>query len=74
MKLADLNQQDELKRKLYECAAITATTDTFNPIGIITLVGSILGCGLVVDNRIKDKVIANRPLIATRINTDIDRG
>ena len=62
MKKAQLDRQDELKRKLYEFAAITATSGTFNPMGIITLVGSILGVGVVVDNRIKDKVIANRPL------------
>jgi len=58
----DLDKQDEIKRKLFEFAALTATTGTFNPTGIITLVGTLVGLGLGVDNRIKDKVIKNRPL------------
>ncbi len=58
----DLDKQDELKRKLFEFAALTATTGTFNPIGIVTLAGTLMSLGLGVDNRIKDKVIKNRPL------------
>lgn len=58
----DLFRQDEVKRKLFEFAAMTYEAGTFNPAGVITLVGSLLGVGLVVDNRIKDKVIKNRPL------------
>lgn len=57
-----LDRQDEMKRKLFEFAALTAQTGTFNPIGLITLAGTILGMGLGIDNRIKDKVIKNRPL------------
>ena len=57
-----LDRQDEIKSKLYEFAAITAQSNTFNPTGVITLVGSILAMGLGVDNRIKDKIIKNRPL------------
>lgn len=74
MKKAQLDQQDDLKRKLYEFAAITATSGTFNPMGIITLVGSILGVGVVVDNRIKDKVIANRPLPISKDNKTTKKG
>lgn len=58
----DLLRQDEVKTKLFEFAAMTYKAGTFNPAGVITLVGSLLGVGLVVDNRIKDKVIKNRPL------------
>ena len=62
IKRTELARQDEIKKKLFEFAAITATSGTVNPAGIITLVGSLLGIGAVVDNRIKDKVIKNRPL------------
>jgi len=58
----DLDKQDTIKRKLFEFAALTAQTGTFNPTGIITLAGTLLGLGLGVDNRIKDKIIKNRPL------------
>jgi len=69
-----LDRQEALKEKLYEFASLSAANNTFNPTGLITLVGTLLGLGACIDNRIKDKVIKNRPLIATRINTDIDRG
>ncbi len=57
-----LDRQDEIKRKLFEFAALTAQSGAFNPIGLVTLAGTILGMGLGVDNRIKDKVIKNRPI------------
>lgn len=62
LRFDELDRQDEIRAKLFEFASIAATTGTFNPVGIITLAGSILGFGAVVDNRIKDKVIKNRPL------------
>ena len=62
LQFASLDRQDELKNKLYNFAAITAEANTFNPTGLITLVGTLLGGGLLIDNRIKDKVIKNRPL------------
>ena len=74
LQFLSLDRQDEIKRKLYEFAAITSTSKTFNPIGLITLVGTILGFGAGIDNRIKDKVIKNRPLTNTVLQTDIDRG
>ena len=57
-----LDRQDEIKRKLFEFAALTAQSGSFNPIGLVTLAGTILGMGLGIDNRIKDKVIKNRPI------------
>lgn len=57
-----LDREDEIRRKLFEFAALTGQTGTVNPAGVLTLVGSILGFGVLVDNRIKDKVIKNRPL------------
>jgi len=65
LQFASLDRQDEIKRKLFEFASITSASNTFNPTGLVTLAGSILAMGLGVDNRIKDKVIKNRPLPAT---------
>jgi len=62
LQFVSLDRQDEIKSKLYDFAAITSQSATFNPTGVITLAGSILAMGLGVDNRIKDKVIKNRPL------------
>jgi len=62
LQFAELDRQDIIKRKLFEFASLTATQGTFNPTGIITLAGTLLGLGFGVDNRIKDKVIKNRPL------------
>jgi hypothetical protein len=61
----ELVRKDEIKQKLFEFASLTATNNAFNPTGLITLVGSLLGVGAIVDNRIKDVVIANRPLPTT---------
>jgi len=63
LKKQELLRQDEIKQKLFKFAAITAHAGTFNPAGLLTLTGSILGFGAVVDNRIKDKVIKNRPIV-----------
>lgn len=62
LKQADLARQDAIKARLFEFAAITAQGGGFNPAGLLALTGSILGFGAIVDNRIKDKVIKNRPL------------
>lgn len=62
LKQADLARQDEIKSKLMNFAAITADAGTVNPAGVVGLLFSILGVGAVVDNRLKDKVIKNRPL------------
>ena len=72
LQFASLDRQDELKNKLYDFAAITAQANTFNPTGLITLVGTLLGGGLLIDNRIKDKVIKNRPLTKPVVKTNID--
>jgi len=61
LKKAELDRQDAIKEKLTEFAAITAQSGAVNPVGIMALLGDIIGMGLLVDNRIKDKVIKNRP-------------
>jgi len=62
IKLAELDRLDEIKKMLYEFGMIAVEAGTVNPAGLIGLVAGILGVGAVVDNRIKDKVIKNRPL------------
>lgn len=62
LKKKELARQDEVKRKILEFAAITAEGGTFNAAGLIALVASVIGVGAVIDNRIKDKVIENRPI------------
>ncbi|GAH82290.1 unnamed protein product [marine sediment metagenome] len=62
LQFRELDRQDVLKEKLYEFASLSAAKNTFNPTGLITLAGTLLGIGFGIDNRIKDKVIKNRPL------------
>lgn len=62
LKKAELARQDAIKQKLFEFAAITAGSGGFNPAGLLALAGGVLGFGAIVDNRIKDKVIKNRPV------------
>ena len=62
LKKKDLDRQDAIKQKLFDFAAITAEGQTVNPAGVVGLLFSVLGIGAVIDNRIKDKVIKNRPL------------
>ena len=62
VKMQKLDRADAIKQKLSEFATLSVQTGTVNPLGIATLLGSIIGAGAVVDNRIKDKVIKNRPL------------
>lgn len=55
--LADLDRQDEIKEKLVGFGMTVAEGGTVNPLGIATLLGSVLAGGLVLDNRRKDTVI-----------------
>ena len=64
LRYRELDRQEALKEKLYEFASLSAANNTFNPTGLITLAGTLLGIGTLVDNRIKDKVIKNRPIKA----------
>lgn len=63
-KNAEFTRQHEIRQKLLDFALLAGETGTLNPSGMIGLVAGILGVGAVVDNRIKDKVIKNRPLPA----------
>lgn len=59
---ASLDRQDALKQKIFNAVAVATQTGTINPAGLVTLLGTVSAIGLGVDNRIKDKVIKNRPL------------
>lgn len=52
-----LDKQDALKQKLTDFAVTSATTGQVNPLGVVTLIAGLIGAGLAVDNRAKDKVI-----------------
>ncbi|GAI60919.1 unnamed protein product, partial [marine sediment metagenome] len=57
VKFAILDKQDALKQKLTDFAVTSATTGQVNPLGVVTLIAGLIGAGLAVDNRAKDKVI-----------------
>ena len=61
-RLEELDDKDLIKQRIFEFMALTAQTGGVNISGVVALVGGIIGVGAVIDNRIKDKVIANRPL------------
>ena len=65
LKQNELARQDAIKRKLLDFAAVTVDGGTINPAGVVSTLFSIIGIGAVIDNRIKDKVIKNRPLKVT---------
>ncbi len=61
-KVHDLDRQDAFKKKLFDFAAIAVEGSGWNPSGLVGLAFSVFGIGAVIDNRIKDKVIKNRPI------------
>jgi len=63
-KLAQLDRQDAIKKQLLDFGLLSLSTGQVNPAGLVGLLTGILGVGVIVDNRIKDKVIKNRPLPA----------
>jgi len=67
LKQVDLARQDAIKQKLFDFAAITAKTGGVNIPGLLATTFSVLGFGAVIDNRIKDKVIKNRPVPAKEV-------
>lgn len=57
VRLSDLERQDEIKRKLFEFAAVAAESGTVNRSTVLSLISWILFGGLLIDNRRKDGVI-----------------
>lgn len=66
LKKEELARKDAIKQKLFEFAAISAEGGGVNIPGLLATTFSVLGFGAVIDNRIKDKVIKNRPLVNSR--------
>jgi len=62
LKEQDLDRQDAFKAKLVELGTVVAEGGTLNPVGVGVGLLGIIGIGATVDNRIKDKVIKNRPI------------
>lgn len=62
LKMEELARMEVIRQELVNFASISAASGGFNPSGLVTMGFSILGFGAVVDNRLKDKVIKNRPL------------
>ncbi|KKM97805.1 hypothetical protein LCGC14_1164380 [marine sediment metagenome] len=62
LKFVELSKKDAIKQKLMDFSLLAAQTGTLNPSGLVGLIAGIVGIGAVIDNRIKDKVIKNRPL------------
>ncbi len=58
----ELDKKEALKKQIMEFVAISAATGGVNPAGVAAMAFSIMGVGAFADNRIKDKVIKNRPL------------
>jgi len=58
----ELDKKDALRKELMEFVAISAASGGVNPAGVAAMAFSIMGIGAFADNRIKDKVIKNRPL------------
>lgn len=62
LKYKELARKDAIKQKLLDFTLLAGEAGTLNPSGLVGLLVGVLGIGAVVDNRIKDKVIKNRPL------------
>lgn len=67
---ADLDRQDAIKVRLAEIGMAAIEGETLNPVGIATGLIALLGIGAVVDNRMKDRVIATRTSDIKRLAED----
>ena len=74
LRFEQLDRLDAIKIKLFDTLAVATQAGSFNTVGLITLAGSLMSIGIGIDNRIKDKVIKNRPLIPTNIATNTSKG
>lgn len=62
VKYKDIERQDAIKQKIMDAALISTKAGSLNPAGLVGLLVGVVGVGAGIDNRIKDKVIRNRPL------------
>lgn len=65
----ELDKKDALRKEIMDFVAISAATGGINPAGVAAMAFSIMGVGAFADNRIKDKVIKNRPLPAKAVKS-----
>jgi len=54
----DLHRQDALKQALFNNAMLIGESGSPNPLGLLSLLGTIFGIGAVIDNRKKDGLIS----------------
>lgn len=57
VRLQDLQRQDAFKQALFQNAVLVAEGGNPNPLGILSLLGTIFGISAVIDNRRKDGLI-----------------
>lgn len=57
VRLQDLHKQDAFKQALFENAQLIVAGNNPNPLGILSLIGTIFGIGAIIDNRKKDGLI-----------------
>lgn len=57
IRLQDIYRQDRMKQALYQNALLIAEGGTINPLGILSLLGTLFGIGAAIDNRRKDGLI-----------------
>ncbi len=57
LRFADLDQQDRIKKVLFDNAMLYAQSGTINPFGVLTTLAGIIGLGATVDNVRKRKEI-----------------
>lgn len=57
VRLQDLHRQDVFKQALFQNAILIAEGGNPNPLGLLSLLGTIFGISAVIDNRRKDGVI-----------------
>ena len=57
VRLQDLQKQDAFKQALYKNAQLIVDGNNPNPLGLLSLLGTLFGIGAVIDNRKKDGLI-----------------
>jgi len=57
VRLQDLHKQDAFKQALYNNAQLIVEGNNPNPLGLLSLLGTIFGIGAIIDNQKKDGLI-----------------
>jgi hypothetical protein len=57
VRLQDLQRQDAFKQALFANAVLIAEGGNPNPLGILSMLGTIFGISAIIDNRRKDGII-----------------